>query len=355
MDIEQFLLFKTSKETQDYNDIMTENFSFYIDIKKNKKFWKKPVINILKNHKIQNKKEHLTNKINLILNKLSESNIDNLIIELLENIGKLDNDNYDELQKSFFIKIISEINFVNLYLIFLKTINCIYNKLYGYNLSFFVSLIENKFKLDYLNIDLTDKYQFILDYNDEVKRKNNLILINELIELNIFNTQLYNECDNIIINQIKYIPDIYNWFIIRNKKLTEQEIIRLHEIIKLNINPREKILLENLLSLKIINKKTLEKSIPLPTTNKIIVDNSNNKFEIECDNILEEYILLNSIDEIIYFIDNKCNDNTKNIFNKVLINKYNKNKKDLSILIKDLIKLNKTKIVEYIKINNISI
>ncbi len=353
MDIEQFKTFKSHIDTQEHNELMVQNFSFYIDTKKSK-FWKKPVINILKNHKIQTKKEHIPNKINLILNKLSESNVDNLIIELLENVGKLDSDNYEELQKCFFIKIISEINFVNIYLSFLRTVNCIYNKIYSHNLSYFLSLIELKFKLDYTNLELSDKYQFLLEYNDEVKRKNILILINKLIELNMLNSQLYNECDIILINQTKYIPDIYNWFIIRNKQLTQEEIIKINEIIKLDINPREKILLENLLSLKIVNKIKPTPQI-IPPTQVVKIDNSNNKFEIECDNIIEEYLLLNSIDEIIYFIDNKCNNINKNLFNKVLINKFFKNKKDLTSLIKDLIKLNKTNIVEYMKTNNITI
>ena len=49
----------------------------------------------------QNNKDIISNKINLILNKLSESNIDNLIIEFIQNINQIDHDTFNEIQKTF--------------------------------------------------------------------------------------------------------------------------------------------------------------------------------------------------------------------------------------------------------------
>ena len=73
-------------------------------------------VNILKNHKIQNSKDSINNKVNLILNKLSESNVDNLIVEFLDNINQVDEEQFNEIQKTFYLKMIAEINFIKIYL-----------------------------------------------------------------------------------------------------------------------------------------------------------------------------------------------------------------------------------------------
>ena len=93
MNINDFISLKNNKECEvlDNNIICTLN-KLFEDTDYNKKSFNKKQYNlkkpnnILKNIKLQNKKDTITNKINLILNKLSEENMDALIIEFIEKI-----------------------------------------------------------------------------------------------------------------------------------------------------------------------------------------------------------------------------------------------------------------------------
>ena len=353
LDINTFLSFKTNEEVKQLDSKTVSYFSEFIELndrnKRYKKNIKKPNINILKNQKIQNKKENIINKVNFILNKLSESNIDSLVIEFVEKINQIDIENFEEIQKTFYLKIIFEINFINIYLQFLKILGNIYNQVQKYDLSYFLSIVEHKFKLDYTNynLNLNPKFNFINDLDGEPKRINNLILIKNLIETKMVSPKLYEECDNVIIIQEKYLPDIYYWFNSKNKKLTEEQTdyIRLY-LNKNNIIPREKILLENLINKVIVKVTTNEINQDL---NKPIIKNNLFKIiktytlKIECDNIIEEYLLIRSLDDVEYFINNRCVDAiSKNKFCENLFDKYfisNKNISDEIIeLIKQLVK-----------------
>ena len=171
----------------------------------------------------------------MILNKLSENNIDNLTNEYINNINKINNEEFDEIQKTFYLKIISEINFIKIYLNFFKNIAFIYNKVQNHNISYFISIVETKFKYDYMQIDITDnKYIFLKEIIGETKRINNLIFIKELVELNILKNDIINICTDNILNQQLYISDIYYWFININFKLTNNEIIKIKSILNYN-------------------------------------------------------------------------------------------------------------------------
>jgi hypothetical protein len=330
LDINIFLSFKTNDSTQSL-DTETINklgllFGSLDKIKKHKKYIKKSNVNILKSQKIQNKKDIISNKVNLILNKLSESNIDNLIIEFVENINQIDTEHFDEIQKAFYLKIISEINFIKIYLQFLKMISYLYNQVQKYNLSFFYSLVESKFKLDYTDYDISpeSKYDFIKEIDGETKRINNLILIKNMVENNFINDTILTECDNIIINQKVFLPDIYHWFNSKNRELTSDEILKIKSLLKKdNINSRETILLETLINRKpVVEKANVIKTnitVAKPVEKAIKVDT----LQLECENIIEEYVLIKSLDDVKYFIESRCLDAiSKNRFCEFLIDKY---------------------------------
>jgi hypothetical protein len=408
LNINEFLLLKSNIDFQKLDnpilDFLNKLFCQFDKNKKHKKL-RKPVSNILKNQRIQTKKETITNRVNLILNKLSESNIDSLIIDFLENINQIDLETFEEIQKTFYLKIISEINFIKIYLQFLKIIGYIYEKVQNYNLSFFYSLIEIKFKSDYLkyiiepssfflkkkdNVTLgeilspnepshsksemllqkatpfdepsmkngvfpeatfsekskdfleNDPYNklfFINSLVGETKRINNLIIIKNMVEYKFISQSLIEFCDNIILNQKEYLPDIYYWFNSKNRLLSVSENIKINEILKLSINMREKVLLENL-----INKKIVVTSIK---SNSLIINNELAKcdtLKLECENIIDEYLLIKSIDDIKYFIETRCTDAiAKNKYCEYLLNKYfltnKENAKEIIELIKQLIKI----------------
>jgi hypothetical protein len=346
--INLFLSFKSDTEVQELDDHILENLvSIFGSIdknKKNKKSVKKSNINILKNQKIQNKKDSIVNRVNLILNKLSETNIDVLTNEFLENINQVDEDNFEEIQRTFYLKIISEINFIKIYLQFLKVLGFIYWKVQSYDLSYFISIVESKFKLDYTDFDIgpDSKFEFVRELDGETKRINNLILIKNLMEQKFINETLNDNLDHLIINQNVFLPDIYYWFNSRNKELSNEEKNRINELLRTpNLNSREIVLLESL-----INKTNKIKQISITTTTIKQPIKANETSEIktdtlklELDNIIEEYILIRSIDDIKYFIENRCSDAiSKNKFCESILERYFKSNKETSNELVELLK-----------------
>jgi len=345
--INLFLSFKSNAEVQELDDNVLEilvSIFGTTDKNKKKKLLKKSNINILKNHKMQNKKDNIVNRVNLILNKLSETNLDVLTIEFLENINQVDVDTFEEIQKTFYLKIISEINFIKIYLQFLKVLGLIYWKVQSYDLSYFISIVESKFRLDYTEHDIApeSKFEFVREFDGETKRINNLILIKNLIEQKFLNETLNDSLDHLIISQTVFLPDIYYWFNSRNKELSNDEKNKISELLKLpSLNSREIVLLESL-----INKTNKIKQISNVTsstkqTTKIIesTEIKTDTLKLELDNILEEYILIRSIDEIKYFIENRCSDAiSKNKFCESILDKYFKSNKEISNELIELLK-----------------
>jgi hypothetical protein len=341
-----FMSFKNKEETQelDSNTMLLLDQLFGFDRnKKNKKT--KSGVSILKNHKIQSKKDLLVNKVNLILNKLSESNIEQLVIEFIENINQVDEDSFEEIQKAFYMKIISEINFIKIYLQFLKIISYLYNKVHNYDLSYFYSILEIKFKSDYLNYIITDpKFTFINEMDGEIKRINNLILIRHFIDNKFVSDKLITECDMILLNQTKYLPDIYYWFNVKNRELTNDITCKIKEILLglTTILPREKVLLESLINKTLPPTTKTTTNVEVPKTVKKSNIESIDTIKLECNNIIEEYMLVKSVDDIKFFIEKRCTDAlTKNKFCEQLIDMYfsmTKNTGDVIELIKVLIK-----------------
>ena len=285
---------------------------------------------ILKNPKIQNKKDNIDNKVNLILNKLSEDNIDNLLVEFINNIGQISCEEYNIVQKTIYMKILSEINFVKIYIKFLNYINHIYNKVQNYNMELFFSLVETKFYYDYTDdYMLSDEYKFMIELNTESFRVNNQTIIRNLNLLNVLNNDVLDECKQILFKQTKYLADIYYWFQFDNK-LVDSDINIINTILlNENIKTRDKILLESLCN----NNKKEEQNIE---TKK--VDVIKDVLLLEITNIIEEFLLVNDLDDVLYFIKNKCTDAlSRNKFCYNLIEMYVMNNEDnLLYLLKTL-------------------
>jgi len=246
--LKKFLSFKDLAENLNLDPDIEKTFMVLFE----SKLSKKKNNNILKNPKLQEKKHNISNKINLILNKLTENNINNLILEFIDTIGLIDKIQFEEVQKVFYIKILTDIKFLKIYLEFLKIITYIYNKFYEikisdiYTLEYFFSIIELKFKKNYLNIKLNNKFAFIDNFTDDKYRENNLFLIMNLVDYNLMNPNLLNYCDNIILKQKFYFSDIYFWY--SKRQLDSNHINQIKIILENNIiNTRDKILLKNLI------------------------------------------------------------------------------------------------------------
>ena len=69
-------------------------------------------VNILKNNKIQEKKELNENKIIMIMNKISQNNINELIIEYISLIKITTVEEYEVIQHEMLCKLVKDITFI---------------------------------------------------------------------------------------------------------------------------------------------------------------------------------------------------------------------------------------------------
>ena len=186
--------------------------------------------------------------------------------------------------------------------------------------------------------------EFLKDMDDE-KRINNLTLLNELIKIKYFKESFFDFIGDKLLNQKKYLSDIYYWF--KDKTLSNNIIEKINVILNEDIQLRDKVLLDNLLSgkstielnqphNKIIFKKSSSKDFSPKnlgenntklsfsealTTDKKEQKNSNDNVELE--NNLEEYLFIENTESLEDYISNNCKDaNTKNKFCEFIIDKY---------------------------------
>lgn len=287
--------------------------SFDMSLKPAKKIIKKTMV---KSQVMNQKKSQVDSKVNLILNKLSDANMEVLTIEFVENINQLTNDEYELVMKTFYIKMLNEISFVKIYLKFLKIIMKLYSKVFSYSPQYFIDMVEIKIKLDYTDydLDISSKYNFVKELEGETIRTNNLTILKGLVTENILSQELLNTVSSIILNQSIFLADIYNWFnLYRALNNNEREIVKKH-LQKVNIAPRDKILLENLLSNKAEEVKPEE---------KVVINNTTDKFKLEIMNILEEYELMENYEDVEEFVKTRCLDMlSKNKFGDCLVSKY---------------------------------
>jgi hypothetical protein len=327
MDIESFVSLKTLPELETLSNEIINIITILSNGKKIIKNNNKGN-QLLKNPKIQLLKDKIENKVNLILNKLSELNINNLLVEFVETIGKIKEEEFNDIQKAFYQKMQSDISFIKIYIDFYKLISHVYILQFNYSNKFMINIIESKFLYDYYDIEYTETYNFLMEYEDannfiisENKRINHLIIIKNMIYSNILNNNLENIITEKLLEQKKYYADIYYW--LQNKKLDDTIKLTIKNIIMNNTLPlREKVLLDNLI---LDNKNTEVKGdVKSLSTPQIKEQNINSDtLAIESENVIEEYLFMESIDEVKIFIDSRCKDAiSKNKFSQYLFNKY---------------------------------
>ena len=326
MNIQTFLEYKNYKENKILNLDNIKNFNLIIKKYKNK-YNKKKNNNILKNFTLKNNKNKIENKTNLILNKLSSKNIDLIIEEFIKSINFKDIFEYHIFLKTLYIKILNEIQFIDIYIKFFKFITELYEYKFNYTQEYFIIILESKINYDYLNNNLNENMEWLENYNNENYRKNNLEIIRYMVNKNLLNNKILKLLNSIILNQTKYYCDIYNWFL--NNNITNTEKSKINIIIKNNnLNFRNKTLLTNLINNKennnIINNTFIQNN--KNNINKINISKFKNntdkkvtieRFNIESTNIYEEYLHLELIEEVINFIKDDCKTaNIKNCFCK---------------------------------------
>lgn len=347
MDLQSFVSLKSSSELDNLSQQIINLINQMSGGKKNFKNHNNKGNQLLKNPKIQLLKDKVENKVNSVLNKLSELNFNNLLIEFIEFLNKLNEQEFKEVQKAFYLKMQSEVSFVKIYCDFLKVIGNVYRDYANYNISYFINIVETKFKHDYLDMEIPEEFDFLKALDDEdkdiseVKRINNLNIINALLMTNVINKDLQSQLDSVLLNQTNYFSDIYYWY--QNKDLTKETKQTIKNIITNNaLSMRDKVLLDNLLEEEVNEVKKQEgKRETKPVVKKEAI--KTDTLDIETENIIEEYIYLESIDEIKAFIDERCKDAlSKNKFCLYLFNKYflesQENSEKILSLVKSMVK-----------------
>lgn len=338
MDLESFVSLKNSLELETLSNEITSLINLLSGGKKVFKNYKGN--QILKNPKIQLLKNKIENKVNLVLNKLSELNFNNLLIEFVESFGKITEQDYINIQKAFYLKMQSDISFIKIYVEFFKIISNIYC---DFKPDFMIKIIEGKVMYDYNKIILDDEDMQFLKEDDntpqaETRRINHLSIIRNMINVGFFKSEITATLDAIILEQNTYYSDIYYWYQNRTLDTKTKNIIK-NKIQNNTLPLREKVLLDTLINADIqqpVSAKTITKAVKAPEQSAINIDT----LHIECDNILEEYIYMESIEEVKIFIETRCKDAlAKNKFCQYTFLKYFEGTSDISSKILSFIKL----------------
>ena len=322
MNSEQLIAVKHKYKILDESIINNILDLFDISTTKQKKLQLKKKNNIFKNSKFRLDKNKISNKIILILNKVSENNLNNLYIEFLCNIEIETLEDYEIIQKEIYLKLLKDIKFIDNIIIFITNIF----KIVYYNKkllpTYFYNLLETKLNYDYIkNYKLENEFSFLKDLTTEYDRECNLIILFNLHTNSFFNKNILENISKIILDQNIKIPDIYIWFNLTKIENKHKSIIK-NKLNTLKLNNRENILISSLVD---NNSKNLNCYV----TN-ILEDSSKEKekiktdsFLIQIENIIEEYLYLKDNSEIIEFIKTNCsNFDQKNIFCMNLIKNY---------------------------------
>lgn len=356
MKVEYLLSFKDHKNLQDLdNDFLnsiSENFIKSYSKKVKKKIIK-PILkcNLLKNSKLQADKNTVESRINLILNKLSRNNFEQIIEEFVIKFSQIDQNEYDIILKSIFIKMIKDEKFISIFFKFYNNINQIYEYLFDFNNKEFINLIEIKIKNDYTNLDLNENMKFLENFKSEEHRLNSLKILIYLVEKKNLHIDVINIVSDFLMNT-DFIPDINFWFsnkFIKNNLNIKDFNKKLVDKLSNEMNNRSLVLLKNLLDSNDIDYQIEDEDNEEEIFESSIEEvNDKTEFEIQIDNILEEYLLLEEFDEILSFFENFINkDNDKKVFMLSLINFYfNSPLNNLSKFKKLFVSLKKSKLIK---------
>jgi hypothetical protein len=372
MKVDYLLSFKDNEEVQNLSEDFIKLISNFISknfLKKSKKKVIKSILkcNLLKNNNLQTSKNKIENKTKLILNKISNDNFEQIVGEFLSTFLEMSQNDYNSVLQTIYIKMLKDEKFITLFYKFYLIINNIYNSLYSLSNQIFIDLVELKTNIDYSNFTITDEsptHSLLLqDLNKEEHRINNLNIILLLIKSDNLNTNIISHISSLLVNTSN-IPDIYYWF--SNEIVNKIDSIQnYHSILKnklsSDINNRYSILLKNLLE---SNNMSFDDLASLDNqNNKIILDDQSDvdenicnidinedktEFEIEVDNLIEEFLLLEDFNEVKMYIETlNHKDNTLNVFTVSLLNIYFNNNLNNYGKFKNLfINLKKSKLIK---------
>lgn len=321
MDIQYIQQFKDREEVQLLDDsvidLINELFSSSnIKLKKYNNNDKKQNFN----NSIKASINRIDNKTNFIINKISDTNTDAIIKEFITTFNYLTQDDFNIVQKCFFVELIKNDTFQKPIYDLYNNISIIYSSVCKINENYFINLIENKILNDYiepLNDDLFN------ELNNEDNRINFLNLLHIMLN-NKLNNDFVNEFTNVLL-KTNEIPDIICWFRLNNidKSLLEH---KKEEKLSLRYN----VLLEN-----ILNEDNNDNTV-LINIDEDDNDDTKTELETEIDNIIEEYLFLKDFDEVRIYCKKIGENNELTFITELLIYYFTKRNTDQYLEYKNL-------------------
>ncbi len=277
----------------------------------------KKQVSAIKTNKVQAKKDLNENKIIMIMNKISENNINELIGEYLCNLFVDTEEKYNIIMTEMFNKMLKDIKFADNYIKFIIKI----------------FMIEKK-RLNLYPEEFIDLIKLTINIGNEDERTACYTLIKLLIKYNFMNNNIINFISNYVLlnnDKTKYI-DVFNWFSGLDINNYKKDILNIaNKCASENMNREEILILSLVDSIVSVENTEIHHEECIEKTEEIYT---------LINNIIEEYDFLKSLDEVIEFINIECsNINNKNLFCKELINFYmSKDINDALELINELIK-----------------
>lgn len=235
------------------------------------------------------------NKVMFILNKLGNNNIEKIVGEYIENINIKTQDELNLIYDLIYKKMNSDVIFANDYVLFLLYVIKIHNHRHNYiDINYFLN------KLNDIHITNITIIYYMVKYNLLTK---NII---DDIYLYLYNNKKYEELYHFV--KLFELRDKYD--------LLKKEIVNI-------TNNRIKLMFDVLFENKEDNKNITKKE-------SIKTD----EFKNLVYNLMEEYLYLNSMDEVIYYMDNELKKSEYKSFITHINNYYSetKNKQILKLL-----------------------
>ena len=157
----------------------------------------KKQVSVIKTNKVQAKKDLNENKIIMIMNKISDNNINELVGEYLSNIFIDTEEKYNVIMIEIFNKMVKDIKFIENYIKFAIKIYIIEKKRLNLYPEEFITLVKET-----------------INSNDETERQASYIIIKLLVKHSFFNKDIIDYISKKIISindKSRYI-DCYYWF-----------------------------------------------------------------------------------------------------------------------------------------------
>lgn len=238
---------------------------------------------------------NIENKIMFILNKLGNSNIEPIVGEYIENIKIQTQEELNIIYDLLYTKMSNDIIFANDYVLFLSYIIKIYKHNHNeIDISYFLN------KLNDMNIT-------------------NISIIYYMVKYNLLTKNIIDDIYSYLYNNKNY-EELYHFvklFELRDKyDLLKKEMVNI-------TNNRIKLMFDVLFENKEDNKNITKK-------NNVKTD----EFKNLVYNLMEEYLYLNSMDEVIYYMENELKKSDYKLFVTHINNYYSetKNKQILKLL-----------------------